>query len=195
MKKRIAFCVEVASLESQLHRQAKTFSGGLKRRLNLAIGLLNKPEILYLDEPTTGVDPQSREHLLATVRKINKEQGITIVYTSHYIEEIEQVCDYIGIIDQGKMIVTDTKKNLTTGNNCISIKLKSAPKTLSFKADPDISINKNEIQILRSKKDTKKLAQVLHALAAKNISVTDIRFGYTKLEDIFMKLTSKELRA
>ncbi len=104
LAERIARCVEIAALGAVVDRQARHYSGGLKRRLNLAIGLLNRPRLLFLDEPTVGIDPQSRAFILEAIRELNRE-GATVVYTSHYMEEVQQLCDEIAIIDGGKILV------------------------------------------------------------------------------------------
>jgi ABC-2 type transport system ATP-binding protein len=102
-KDRLAFAVETADLSGHLKKPAQSLSGGLKRRLNLAIGLLGQPRLLCLDEPTAGVDPQSRHFLIETVKRL-RDQGMTILYTTHYMEEIERACDQIAILDHGRII-------------------------------------------------------------------------------------------
>ena len=114
LKKRIAYCVAVTSLEKFLDKRAHTYSGGVKRRLNIAIGLLNNPKILYLDEPTVGIDPQSRKYILDVIKKINHENKTTIIYTSHYMEEIEYLCDDIAILDNHQIILHAKKELLKT---------------------------------------------------------------------------------
>jgi len=105
LKERVAAAVRFARIESVLARRAGRLSGGLKRRLNLAIGLLGEPEILLLDEPTAGVDPQSRAFLLESIRSLAGTDK-TIVYTSHYMEEVEAICDHVAIIDHGRVLVS-----------------------------------------------------------------------------------------
>ncbi len=102
---RVAAAARFARIESVLARRAGPLSGGLKRRLNLAIGVLTEPEILLLDEPTVGVDPQSRAFLLESIRSL-AGAGRTIVYTSHYMEEVEAICDRVAIIDRGRVLVS-----------------------------------------------------------------------------------------
>ena len=104
LKERVAAAAAFARVESVLRRRAGRLSGGLKRRLNLAIGLLVDPEIVLLDEPTVGVDPQSRAFLLESIRSLR--EGRTIVYTSHYMEEVEAICDHVAIIDHGRVLVS-----------------------------------------------------------------------------------------
>jgi ABC-2 type transport system ATP-binding protein len=107
LKERINYCINSASLEKFRNKQSHTYSGGVKRRLNIAIGLLNQPKILYLDEPTVGIDPQSRKYILDVIKSINKTSGTTIIYTSHYMEEIEYLCDEIAILDKNKIILQE----------------------------------------------------------------------------------------
>ncbi len=114
LKERMKLCIDIGSLQDFVEKRVDKFSGGMKRRLNLAIGLLNDPEILYLDEPTVGVDTQSRKYILETIKKINRERTMTIVYTSHYLDEIEQVADEIAVIDEGKIILSDSKQAILT---------------------------------------------------------------------------------
>ena len=120
LKERMEFCIDIGSMQSFAKKRVDKFSGGMKRRLNLAIGLLNDPEILYLDEPTVGVDTQSRNYILETIRKINRERKTTIIYTSHYMDEIEQVSDEIAIIDEGKIILHDDKQAILTRDDAVN---------------------------------------------------------------------------
>lgn len=108
---RIRKMLALVGLTDRANSRADTYSGGMRRRLNLAVGLMHDPQILLLDEPTVGVDPQSRNHIFEGVRKLNQE-GLTILYTSHYMEEVEALCDRVGIMDGGKLIACDTVANL-----------------------------------------------------------------------------------
>ncbi len=111
LKTRIVESLRYVELEEHRNHFAKTFSGGMKRRLNIACALAHQPELLIFDEPTVGIDPQSRNFILEMIRKMNRE-GATILYTSHYMEEIEALCTRIGIMDNGKIIAIGTKKEL-----------------------------------------------------------------------------------
>jgi len=95
--------VAVAGLQDFLAKRAEQLSGGLKRRLNLAIGLLNRPRLLFLDEPTVGIDPQSRAFILEAIKRLN-DGGATVIYTSHYMDEVQQLCDSIGVLDEGRLL-------------------------------------------------------------------------------------------
>lgn len=103
--------IKTNGLSELLNKRALTLSGGQKRRLNIAIGLLNNPEIIYFDEPTVGIDPKSRNEILDSI-KTYKDLGITVVYTSHYMDEIERICDEVAIISKGKLIKQDSVSNL-----------------------------------------------------------------------------------
>jgi ABC-2 type transport system ATP-binding protein len=111
---RISEVLKISGLEEAKGKRAEACSGGMKRRLNIAIGLLSQPSLLFLDEPTVGIDPQSRHFILQAVKRINKA-GCTVVYTSHYMEEVEEICDTIGIIDQGKLLAMGSLKKLLGG--------------------------------------------------------------------------------
>jgi ABC-2 type transport system ATP-binding protein len=108
---RISEALAIAGLENAGAEHAERLSGGMKRRLNLAIGLLNHPRVLLLDEPTVGIDPQSRHFILESIKGINA-RGTTVVYTSHYMEEVESLCDDIGILDGGRLIAHGTREQL-----------------------------------------------------------------------------------
>src|SRR5699024_10303235 len=99
-------------LEDRRKGIVKTFSGGMKRRLNIGVAMLHEPEVLILDEPTDGIDPQSRYHILNTVKQLNEEQNVTIIYTSHYMEEVEFLCNRIYITDDAKLIAAGTKEEI-----------------------------------------------------------------------------------
>lgn len=102
----------VTALDEHLDKRVVYYSGGMQKRLNLAIGLLGNPEILYLDEPTVGVDPETRDIILAALIALSKEQGISIVYTSHYLEEVERICTQLIVLEHGKVVADDTLEHL-----------------------------------------------------------------------------------
>ncbi len=110
-RQRLEYCVEVCRLDEVLEQRAARYSGGLKRRLNLAIGLLHAPRILYLDEPTVGIDARSRQVIVAAIKAL-RAAGTTLVYTSHYMEEIEAICDTLAVIDHGRVVARGTTADL-----------------------------------------------------------------------------------
>ncbi|MDR9501890.1 MAG: ABC transporter ATP-binding protein [Desulfurivibrionaceae bacterium] len=117
LPERVDFCLHLAGLAPRADQLLATYSGGMKRRLNLAVGLLHEPEILFLDEPTVGIDAQSRQ-LIHTQLQHLVGQGLTIVYTTHYMEEAEQLCTLVAIIDQGKIVAMDTPQGLMARHGC-----------------------------------------------------------------------------
>lgn len=110
-KKRVEKALEFVGLLEVKNKKASTFSGGMKRRLNIACAIAHSPKLIIMDEPTVGIDPQSRNHILESVKKLRKE-GATIIYTSHYMEEVEELCDTIAIIDHGKVMAVGTSSEL-----------------------------------------------------------------------------------
>ncbi len=111
LQKRISIVSEIIGIDKRLESKVHTYSGGMKRRLNIGVALLHNPKIIIMDEPTVGVDPQSRNHILKTVKELN-DNGVSVIYTSHYMEEVEVLCRTIHIMDEGKIIASGTKQEL-----------------------------------------------------------------------------------
>lgn len=112
LKERVEDVLRIVSLTDRADQAVDKYSGGMKRRVNIAAGLVHQPRLLFLDEPTVGVDPQSRNHIFESVMRLNRERGMSVVYTSHYMEEVELLCNRVAIIDEGNIIAMDTVKNL-----------------------------------------------------------------------------------
>ncbi len=112
LKSRVTEVLEQIGLTDRAKDKVKTYSGGMKRRVNIGVGLLHKPRLLYMDEPTVGIDPQSRRSILDSVKELN-QAGMTVLYTTHYMEEAEELSDRVGIVDNGRMIAIGTQKELT----------------------------------------------------------------------------------
>ena len=176
LKQQINYCIEVTSLEKFVNKRAFTYSGGVKRRLNIAIGLLNSPKIIYFDEPTVGIDPQSRKYILDVIKNLNKTKDTTIVYTSHYMEEIEFLCDEIAILDNKKIILQDTKNNLIKKKSIISIQLEN--QTI-------------EVDVANTYDN---FLDVITKLKNENKKIININFADKNLENMFLSLTKEELR-
>ena len=176
LKQQINYCIEVTSLEKFVNKRAFTYSGGVKRRLNIAIGLLNSPKIIYFDEPTVGIDPQSRKYILDVIKNLNKTKDTTIVYTSHYMEEIEFLCDEIAILDNKKIILQDTKNNLIKKKSIISIQLEN--QTI-------------EVDVANTYDN---FLDVITKLKNENEKIININFADKNLENMFLSLTKEELR-
>lgn len=176
LKQQINYCIEVTSLEKFIHKKAFSYSGGVKRRLNIAIGLLNSPKIIYFDEPTVGIDPQSRKYILDVIKNLNKTQDTTIIYTSHYMEEIEFLCDEIAILDKKKIIVQDKKENLVQKKSIISIQLENKSIEVDVANSYDNFLN------------------MMIELKNKNEKIININFVDKSLENMFLSLTKEGLR-
>jgi ABC-2 type transport system ATP-binding protein len=112
LKQRVSEVLEQIGLTDKANAKVETYSGGMKRRVNIGVGLLHRPRIIYMDEPTVGIDPQSRRSILETVKDLNR-QGMTVLYTTHYMEEAQELSDRVGIIDHGELIALGTQKELT----------------------------------------------------------------------------------
>jgi len=121
LKEKVKENLTILGLEANMHQKIISYSGGMKRRVNLIAGLLHNPQLLILDEPTVGVDVQSKQAIIEHLKKLNKEKGMTILYTSHHLEEAEDFCSHIAIIDDGKLITQGATKELISSNNCNSI--------------------------------------------------------------------------
>jgi ABC-2 type transport system ATP-binding protein len=196
LRERMEFCIDAGSVQAFVNKRVDTFSGGMKRRLNLAIGLLNEPEILYLDEPTVGVDTQSRNYILETIRKINRERKTTIIYTSHYMDEIEQVSDEIAVIDGGRIVLHDEKQAILmrTDAALISVGKMGEDAVKELQAREGIRIEKERIHIRRDERFNENMAAVFSVFSGRGIRVDDVVFGHRTLEEFFLKLTNDRLR-
>ncbi|ADG93968.1 ABC transporter related protein [Arcobacter nitrofigilis DSM 7299] len=176
LKKQISYCIEATSLEKFINKRASTYSGGVKRRLNIAIGLLNSPKIIYFDEPTVGIDPQSRKYILEVIKNLNKTQDTTIIYTSHYMEEVEYLCDEIAVLDKNKIILQEKKDVLVKEKSIIEVELDNQ------KIDVDISNSYD------------KFLDLMLEIKSKNKNIKNINFPDKKLEKLFLSLTKEDLR-
>lgn len=199
-KQYIEDAIELVSLDEFRKFNPKQLSGGLLRRLNIACGIAHKPELIIFDEPTVAVDPQSRNNILEGIKKLNKD-GSTIVYTSHYMEEVEYLCDYIVIIDKGKVIAEGTSESLKESiqlEETIVLEVeKLDEKTLEKLNSLDNLINienhQNEYKI-SLKKGGKGIVDIIQILQDDNVSYSSISSIKPTLNDVFLELTGKELR-
>lgn len=195
---RIDEIVDLLGLTDRKNEKVKTYSGGMKRRINIASALLHKPKILFMDEPTVGIDPQSRNLIFEVVEKLHKE-GMTIVYTTHYMEEAERLCDRVGIIDDGELISQGTLDELKT--------LGSMKETvvISFANLTDKSYNTiaKEWKDLRRFEDTTHfysnhiqgdLSKIILKCNKVGLDILQIDIQKINLEAIFLNLTGKKLR-
>lgn len=184
-------------LEDRKKERVKTYSGGMKRRINLVCSLLHSPKILLLDEPTVGVDPQSRNLIFELVEQLNKE-GMTIIYTTHYMEEAERLCNRIAIMDNGKIIAQGKLDDLRLKsgvNDEVIIKCSHTPdeKILAGKLKVQFVVTEKTIQILADDA-SKNLTAFVAAIAEVGCEITNVEVKKANLETIFLKMTGKQLR-
>ena len=189
--------LELVLLQDRKRDAVKTFSGGMKRRLNLAASILHKPELLLCDEPTVGIDPQSRNAIFDMLQTLNKN-GITIVYTTHHMEEAERLCSRLAIIDYGKIIASGTLPYL--------INFLEKKETIKIKKFPGIDIKKEALQtlgtiaVLESEwelipgEQFKRNSEIFKALEDFEIPAEHIELSKASLEDVFLNLTGRSLR-
>ncbi len=200
LKERIAEALKVTGLEDTKKQKVKKFSGGMKRRLNIAVSILHHPKVLILDEPTVGVDPQSRNHIFSFIKNICKEWGTTVIYTSHYMEEIEELCKRVFIIDLGKEVSYGDREEIKASvfsNNKVIIETQDISGETIMKLRDIEGIDKvsDKDSVLILTIDSKfKLASVLSLLEKESVSIKKISYEEAKLEDVFLSLTGKTLR-
>jgi ABC-2 type transport system ATP-binding protein len=221
LSQRVDDVLEIVALTDRQKEPIDKFSGGMKRRVNIAAGLVHQPRLLFLDEPTVGVDPQSRNHIFESVLKLNKERGMSIIYTSHYMEEVELLCNRVAIIDQGEIIALDTIKNLVgiLGGGVIHIGLHTVDektitdlgklpsvKSASLMAAPKPTAANEAAQVqapttlesqvvrIEAEDSHKAIINVLGYLNERDIQITSLDILEPNLESVFLFLTGKKLR-
>jgi ABC-2 type transport system ATP-binding protein len=202
LNSRVDVVLEQIGLVDKAKNQVKTYSGGMKRRVNIGVGLLHKPRLLFMDEPTVGIDPQSRRAILDTVKDLNK-QGMTVLYTTHYMEEAEELSDRVGIIDHGELIALGTQDELTKqvgqsdtlilhiGENEDTEALAESLKGLdgileAIAVDHEVSIVTPQAEDV--------LATVVGAANERGIKIRSIDIREPNLEVVFLHLTGRALR-
>lgn len=196
LRKRVHEVLAIVSLHDRADDRVGIYSGGMKRRLNLGAALLHRPRMLYLDEPTVGVDPQSRHHIFESVRRLNAE-GMTIVYTSHYMEEVQSLCTRIGILDHGRLIACDELPTL----------LKTLDGVIRFRVNDPIPTLKERLAAMSAKQTSSDgvfelrtsdvqpvLTQLLETLGALRVNVAELSVHEPNLERVFLHLTGRDLR-
>lgn len=212
LKERVETVINYVSMTERAKDAIKTYSGGMKRRINLAAGLIHSPKILFLDEPTVGVDPQSRNHIFESVERLNKEQGMAILYTTHYMEEAERLCHRIAIVDRGQIIAMDTPKNLIgmLGGGIIQVGMVREDQDL-LKAVADLSevrtasylplvegtegaSTKTVLKVEARQHANDALVQLIQLFNQKHVQILSLETLEPNLETVFLHLTGKSLR-
>lgn len=199
-RKYVMDAINLVGLNEFVKFYPKELSGGLLRRLNIACGIAHKPKLIFLDEPTVAVDPQSRNNILDGIKKL-RDEGATIVYTTHYMEEVEIICDRIIILDKGKIIAkgtTDELKTLAKLEEKITVEVKNiSEETLKeikeFKTVLDLSYQGNTLVIVY-KKGKDNLGELIDYLHEKKVTYSKIFSERPTLNDVFLELTGKDLR-
>ncbi len=176
------------------------FSGGMKRRLNIACALVHQPKLIIMDEPTVGIDPQSRNHILDSVKQLNRS-GSTVIYTSHYMEEVEELCTDIAIMDYGRIIARGNKEQLAETvavEEKVSIFLSSASHTLvdnikKISGVTNCILNKNQLTVI-SRIRSNNINKIIDSVVKSGALVKGINMERMTLEDVFLTLTNRNLR-
>lgn len=192
-KKRIDEVLELVGLLDRKNDRVKTYSGGMRRRLEIARGLLHKPRVMFLDEPTLGLDPASRETMWKYVRRLVEEEKVTIILTTHYMEEADMLCDRIGVIDKGKIVALDTPARLKAALGGDVIKIKTRTKGADAIASKLDFVQKAEFVdglLVLSVIDAKRSLPIL----LQNIEAEQAEFSSPTLNDVFIHLTGRNIK-
>jgi ABC-2 type transport system ATP-binding protein len=194
VKPRIAELLKLVDLEARADHLVKTYSGGMKRRMEIARGLLHWPKVLFLDEPTLGLDPQTREHIWAYIERMVQEERTTVVLTTHYMDEADRLCDRIGIIDHGRIVALDTPEGLkgALGGDVVRLRMRSAPDAKAFEGLP--FVRKAEVQGLDVVLTIEGASRHLPALLAEADGVEQVELRSPTLNDVFLAHTGRGIR-
>jgi len=198
-KERANELLELVGLKDAARRDVSTYSGGMRKRLELIIGLIHNPKVLFLDEPTLGLDIQTRSVIWNYLKKLNKENGLTIFITTHYLEEADLLCDRIAIIDQGKVLIEDTPSNLKQklGGDIIEISVDSHVKAKELISELDyvekIDVVEEKLRI-KAEKGDEALPLLLEICKVNNIKVKTVSLSRPSLDEVFLEYTGKSMR-
>jgi ABC-2 type transport system ATP-binding protein len=204
IKKRVDELLKLVELESVAKKRARNYSGGMKKRLDLATALVHKPKLLFLDEPTTGLDPQSRATVWTYLQKLNKEEGITIFLTTQYLEEADKLCKRLSIIDYGKIVASGSPVDLKhdIGADSIRVSLENCDKDRAkakeiIKSMTGVSeiLDSEECLNVYAKNAGQLIADIVRALDGSDIRMISVTFSSPSLDDVFMKHTGRRIRA
>lgn len=205
LKKRAHELLEFANLTDRANDRVETYSGGMRRRLNVAVGLIHSPKVVYMDEPTVGIDPQSRRMILDNIKELNR-QGLTVLYTTHYMEEAEELSHRVGIIDHGKLLALDTVENLINMvNNVDTIELILVENDARLEAlcssieqmnlVEQVSIDTQKGHLFIQARNAKALLpQVISYISQASLNLSGINIQEPSLEKVFLQLTGRALR-
>lgn len=200
LNEKVEEALRFVGLEDVKNKKAETYSGGMLRRLNIACAIVHDPKVIIMDEPTVGIDPQSRNHILSSVKKLNKK-GTTVIYTTHYMEEAETICSKIAIIDKGKVIVEGSKeelKDMINDKKSLSVRIDDIYKLdlkeiEGIKGVSEILVKDNDITI-NTKKEINNLDIIIKAVNQSEAKILDLGYKEITLETVFLSLTGRSLR-
>ncbi|CAM4196117.1 ABC transporter ATP-binding protein [Paenibacillus typhae] len=195
LKKQVRYALEFVGLWEERKQKPKKFSGGMKRRLNIACGIVHNPDVIILDEPTVGVDPQSRNRILDAILELN-QLGTTIVYISHYMEEVEKICSHVGIIDNGTLLCEGRLSDILeayTDQAILKLELqqKSSAYTARLADYTVVAIEDNKIELAVPKNNVGVISEIKDRLGDE---LKSFQYISPNLEQVFFKLTKKNLR-
>jgi ABC-2 type transport system ATP-binding protein len=195
---RITELLNLVELNDRRDSIVKTFSGGMRRRLEIARGLLHHPSVLFLDEPTLGLDPQTRNHLWTYIATLAQEKGITIILTTHYMEEADRLCNRVAIIDHGKIIAMDTPDRLkeSLGGDLVTVRSPDPAGVAGALTEPwvtRVETHNDEVTISLANAD-QYVSTIVTLLNEKAIPITSIAIHKPTLEDVFLSFTGKTIR-
>ena len=198
-KKRINEVINLVDLDEKMNIFVKNYSGGMKRRLEIARGLMHYPTVLFLDEPTLGLDAQTRRAIWDYIKKMNKEQGTTIFLTTHYMDEADYLCDRVGIIDHGKILIIDSTTNLknSVGNDVITLSCTNMKKLLKrLEKEPWIKNTKQHDTYITIgvEKGEEKIPEVIFLAQKLGIKIRSINVRKPTLDDVFISFTGRTIR-
>jgi ABC-2 type transport system ATP-binding protein len=203
IKQRVNELIKLVGLGSAADRRAKFYSGGMKKRLDLATAIIHKPRLLFLDEPTTGLDPQSRNAIWDYLQKLNKEEGITIFLTTQYLDEADKLCRRLAIIDFGKIVASGSPSELKSEvgadsirialENCVKDRAKTKEVIGSMTGVSDI-IDSEECVVVYAKNAGALIADIVRALDSLDIRITYVTFSQPSLDDVFLRHTGRRIR-
>ena len=194
-EKRIEEVLELVELSDRMNSVVRTFSGGMQRRLEIARGLIHYPKVLFLDEPTLGLDPQTRKHVWDYILKLKQEYEITIMMTTHYMEEADELCDRVAIIDYGKIIAMGTPKKLkdSLGGDTIILDIPNGDVEKAKKVFKNAKIFDSQI-LLSVENAGRQIKKVLEKAKKYKIEVVEANIRKPSLNDVFLHLTGREIR-
>ncbi len=192
--------LKLVDLEQAAERKVRTYSGGMRRRLQLAMGLVHMPKVLFLDEPTLGLDVQTRKKMWDYIAHLNRERGLTVFMTTHYLEEADSLCNRIAIIDKGEIKISGSPAQLKekVGGDILTLELSGDAGNLTefFRGIPEVSeVTKNgQTYRIKLPKTEKALPAIVEGVVKKNVQIKEISFTKPTLDQVFLEVTGKSMR-